>query len=139
MLSDLTDLNELRLQSKIQNHTTFPFNLKSKIENRKSNDSHLIWPLANSVTVICNHRRFSNAALLSGFNYLPIRLNLFLDFRVCSDFWSRLGCFIYLHPTVPLGSRLARRVSIARWNLGSTFCVIFNQSYRFAGNICTRF
>ncbi len=102
-------------------------------------DSHLIRPLANSVTAICNDRGFSNPAFFSGFNYLHIRLNLFLYFRVCSNFWHRLGCLIYLHPAVSVGSRLARRVSIDRRDLGSTFCVIFNQNYRFARNTSTRF
>src|SRR5919202_842200 len=131
--------NSLPMQSKISNLKSNSLPMQSKIENLKSHDSHLIRPLANSVTAICHRRRFSNVALFSGFNYLPIRLNFFLDFRVCSDFWHRLGCFIYCDPAVSLGSRLARRVSIARWDLGSTFCVIFNQNYRFARDTCTRF
>jgi len=47
--------------------------------------------------------------------------------------------FIYFDPAVPLGSRLARRVSITRWDLGGAFCVIFNQNYRFARDTDTRF
>jgi hypothetical protein len=53
----------MRFLSVVEGPSSFfllPSAIKSKIQNPKSNDSHLIWSLANSNIVICNCRHFSS-------------------------------------------------------------------------------